>query len=121
MSRDRSDTGEYVETVSTDHVLAVFDSVDGPVVTSADVADALDCTTETARRKLKQLYQEGRVNRRKTAGRVVWWLTESEQATAEIDPDGPLFTGGAIFATDEPTDASKVDEYLYGEIENADG
>lgn len=120
MSRERSETGEYVETVSTDRVLGVFADVDGPIVTSADIADALDCSRETARRKLSVLAEQGRVARRKTAGRVVWWLTESEQATADIDPDGALFTGGT-FSTDEPTDASKVDEYLYGEIENADG
>lgn len=121
MSRERTDTGEYIETITVERVLGVFASVEGPVVTSADVATALDCSHETARRKLSALAEQGRVDQRKTAGRVVWWLTESEQATDEINPDGPLFSDGAVFSTDEPTDASKVDDYLYGEIENADG
>jgi predicted ArsR family transcriptional regulator len=121
MSRERTETGEYVETVTTDRVLGVFARVDGPALTSADVAETLDCSRETARRKLSVLAEQGRVDRRKTAGRVIWWLTESEQATPEINPDGALFTGGAVFSTDEATDASKVDDYLYGEVENVDG
>lgn len=121
MSRERTETGEYVETVTVDRVLGVFASVNGPVVTSADVADALDCSRETARRKLSVLAEQGRVDQRKTAGRVVWWLTESEQAIDEINPDGPLFTEEAVFSTDEPTDASKVDDYLYGKVKNDNG
>ena len=42
-----------------DRVLAVFDAVEGPVVTSGDVADKLDCTTEAPRRTLEQLREEG--------------------------------------------------------------
>jgi predicted nucleotidyltransferase len=76
MSRERADSGEYVERVTLDAVLSVFETVEGPVVTSADVADVLDCSRETARRKLSQLVERGRVSRRTTAGRVVWWLTD---------------------------------------------
>lgn len=80
MSRNRSDSGEFIESVTLAAVVEVFNEVEGPVVTSGDVADALGCSRETARRKLKELYEKGRVSRRKTAGRVVWWQTDSERS-----------------------------------------
>lgn len=83
MPKKRGDTGRYVETATLDAVLDVFETVRGPVVTSADVADALGCSRDTARRKLGALHEEGRVDRRETAGRVVWWLPADET------PDDP--------------------------------
>jgi predicted ArsR family transcriptional regulator len=80
MSRNRSDSGEFVESVTLAAVVEVFNEVEGPVVTSGDVADTLGCSRETARRKLTELHEKGRVSRRKTAGRVVWWRTDSERS-----------------------------------------
>jgi predicted ArsR family transcriptional regulator len=76
MGRKRSDGGEYVDSFGLGAVLDVFDRVDGPVVTSGDVADELGCSRETARRKLAELHEQGSVERRTTAGRVVWWLAD---------------------------------------------
>lgn len=73
--RERSDSGTFVETVSLEDVLGVFDAVRGPVITSSDVADQLDCTTEAARQKLRRLYDQGEVDKRKTGRVVVWWHT----------------------------------------------
>jgi predicted ArsR family transcriptional regulator len=100
MEPERSDGGEFVESVTLDAVLGVFADVEGPVVTSGDVADALGCSRETARRKLRQLHQEGRISQRKTAGRVVWWLTD--------DTGGDTFTSGR----DTITAAEAADELL---------
>lgn len=58
MDRKRADSGEFVPTVPPERVLAVFDTVEGPVITSGDVAAELDCTTEAARR---------------TADRLIYW------------------------------------------------
>jgi len=73
MTRERDDSGQYVETVSPDAVLSVFDDVDAPVVTSGDVAEALDCTTEAARQKLTQLCEEGVLGKRKAGRTLVYW------------------------------------------------
>lgn len=86
MPPERSEGGEFVESVTLDAVVGVFTDVEGPVVTSGDVADAFGCSRETARRKLKQLHREGRVGRRKTAGRVVWWLADDTD-TSPSDRD----------------------------------
>lgn len=83
MPREHGADGTYVETVPVDRVLDVFDDVDGPVILSADVADALGCTRETARRKLQALYDRGVLDRRKVSRRVIYWRPEDAARDAE--------------------------------------
>lgn len=83
MPREHGADGTYVETVPVDRVLDVFDDVDGPVILSADVADALGCTRETARRKLQALYDRGILDRRKVSRRVIYWRAEDAARDAE--------------------------------------
>ncbi len=112
MSREREETGRYTETVTLDDVLGVFETVDGPVVTSGDVADALACSRETARRKLRTLDAQGRLASRKTAGRVVWWEADDGRA-GDIAVDDPFwsFEPGA---SGESGTSERVDDVLYG-------
>ena len=84
MPRERGEHGEFVETVTLGDVLGVFDYIEGPIVTSADVADELELSRDAARRKLGQLHNRGRLRRRKTAGRVVWWIP-TEPTDAELE------------------------------------
>jgi len=115
MSRDeRGDGGRYTEAVTLEETVKVFESVKGPVVTSSDVADRLDCSRETARRKLRTLEERGRVASRKTAGRVVWWLVDDGKSVSGIDPDDPFweFEPGA---SGESTVSENVDGVLYSE------
>lgn len=115
MSKDeRGDTGQYTETVTLDDVLGVFEAVEGPVVTSGDVAGTLDCSPETARRKLRTLEEQGHVASRKTAGRVVWWLRDEQDLTRGIDSDDP-FWEFAPGKSGESDVSESVDEVLYGE------
>ena len=78
MDRERADSGEFVPTVTLERVLAVFEAVEGPVITSGDVADELDCTTEAARRTLEELHEDGRLARRRSAGRLLYWRDDDE-------------------------------------------
>jgi ribosomal protein S25 len=71
--RERSDAGTFVETVTPAAIRGVFEDVRGPVITSSDVAEQLDCTTEAARQKLAMLHDQGVVAKRKTGRTVVWW------------------------------------------------
>lgn len=114
MSREREDSGRYAETVTPEDVLGVFGRVEGPVVTSGDVADALDCSRETARRKLQRLEARGRIASRKTAGRVVWWIVAGSEPPRDVDPDDPFweFDPGSSGESDV---SERVDEVLYGE------
>lgn len=76
MVRERDESGKYVETVGPDDVLELFDHVRGPVITSSDVAEALDCTTEAARQELQRLVENGKLDRRKTGRTVVYWRSD---------------------------------------------
>jgi len=76
-------TGMYAEKAPLNAVLDVFGRVRGPVITTSDVAEHFDCTTETARRKLKALHEQGNVDKRTTGRTTVWWHTGNEQ----IGPD----------------------------------
>jgi predicted ArsR family transcriptional regulator len=78
MVRERNDSGRYVETVGQDDILMTFDAVNGPVITSTDVADHLDCTTEAARQKLKRLVEDGALARRRTGRTFVYWRVDRE-------------------------------------------
>jgi len=87
MARERDDTGQYVETVGLEDVFDVFDNVRGPVVTSSDVADALDCTTEAARQKLTRLYDRGMVDKRKSGRTTIYWRTDDSREVPTSSPD----------------------------------
>lgn len=96
MPRERGDDGQYRTTVGGDDVLSVFDAVAGPVVTSADVADELNVTRETARRKLNPLVDDGPLEKRKTAGRVVYWrVDDPEPAPRSRAPAGEATPSGS--------------------------
>lgn len=73
MPREHGEGGEFVETVALGEVLETFEHVHGPVILSVDVADRLECSRETARRKLEKLCDQGDIERRKVAGRVIYW------------------------------------------------
>lgn len=115
-NRDREE-GRFTENVSLEDVLGVFEQVRGPVVTSGDVADYLDCSRETARRKLRKLEDGNRVASRKTAGRVVWWLTDTEEAVDEINPDDPFWNTDP-HAGDDTVSEDDLDDILYGKAES---
>jgi len=114
MSNDeRDEAGQYAETVTLEDVLGVFGAVQGPVVTSGDVAEALGCARETARRKLRALEAQGRVDSRKTAGRVVWWAGDEHEPPEGVDPDDPFWEVEPA-SSGESDLSERVDEVLYG-------
>jgi predicted ArsR family transcriptional regulator len=73
--REMNQEGRYKQKMTADEVYDVFDTVRGPVITAGDVADAFDTSTETARRRLRELYNDDRVEQRETRKRVLWWRT----------------------------------------------
>lgn len=86
--RERSATGEYVETVTHRRVLEAVAAHPDPVVSAREVGGRLDCSTDAARKKLAQLHERGVVDRKKVGGRaVVWWLTEEDAIDQTDQPD----------------------------------
>lgn len=78
--RKRNASGRYETKATPDDVLDVFDIVDGPVVTSSDVADALDVSGETARQRLADLEADGALGSRKTGRTRVYWIAGDGRA-----------------------------------------
>ncbi len=91
--RERDADGQFTTELSPDAVLDVFDHVRGPVITSTDVAEELDCSAEAARQKLGTLYDRGDVDRRKTGRTRVWWRSPRTGADVSSSGDGSASAG----------------------------
>ncbi|MDZ7849502.1 MAG: hypothetical protein U5K70_01360 [Halodesulfurarchaeum sp.] len=77
-SRRRNERGQYVERMSEEEIFDLLDRVPGPVIATTDVAAHFDSTTEGARRKLNDLCDADRLDRRKVGGTRVYWRTDAE-------------------------------------------
>lgn len=92
--------------VTPEEVLGVFDSVEGPTITTSDVVDALECSREVARNRLNELVERGLVARRKSGRVVLWWRVEADQET-----ENPYLRGfGALADTDLPEEMKQERE-----------
>jgi DNA-binding IclR family transcriptional regulator len=97
-ARERDNEGRYLADVTPEDVLGVFDSVEGPTITTSDIVDVLDCSREVARNRLNELVERGLVARRKSGRVVLWWRIESDEET-----ENPYLQGfGALADTDLP-------------------
>lgn len=76
--RERNEAGRYVESVTPETVLRLFDEVEGPALTSGDVRERYDVTSETAKRKLQTLEERGLVGSRTASGRTIYWRIKDE-------------------------------------------
>jgi len=114
MSRERTDSGQYAETVTIDRVRRGFEAVDGPAITTADIASELSVTAEAARRKLNELHGRGMLGKRKTAGRNLYWLQAAGEVT-DVTPDDTIW-GTDPIAGHETVSEADIDDVLYGEI-----
>jgi hypothetical protein len=113
MSHHRDESGQFTEQVSLAEVLGVFESVAGPVVTSGDVAAVTGCSRDSARRKLNQLHDQGRVRRRKASGRVIYWQ-QTDSDPNPVDPDDPIFVDCPSVSSGRDALSTQVDDLLYG-------
>jgi hypothetical protein len=84
--------GEATRAITRDDVVEALDGRDrdeNPVVTASQLAefDEIGTSHVTARRRLEELQEDGRVNVAKVAGTRVWWL---EDELVVRDEDGDL-------------------------------
>jgi len=105
MPCEQGESEEFVETLAPEDVLDVFDAVNEPVVLSADVADHFGVTRETARRKLKQLSDQGVLDRRKVSRRVIYWRADGDG----FDGDGLQGDASTTLADDTAGHAGESD------------
>lgn len=70
---ERNERGQIIESVTPDDVLELFEEIEGPVLSSGDVAEHFDVTTETARAKLNALAERRDVDHRRVGRTKVYW------------------------------------------------
>lgn len=67
-------SGPFEEVHSDDEILAFVEEQE--VVTTKEVAEEFEYHIQTARRRLKSLNQEERLNQKDVGKRFVWWLPQ---------------------------------------------
>jgi len=72
--RKRDEGGKYVEQVTLDAVLAVFENADLPVLTASEVADKLGCSRPAAYNKLETLVEQGDLHKKKVGARAAVYI-----------------------------------------------
>lgn len=72
MSEDEQ-SGPFEERVSDEEILTFIEKEE--VVTTKEVADEFEYHLQTARRRLKQLHQDGEIKQKDVGKRFVWWIT----------------------------------------------
>lgn len=73
--RDRNDSGRYVETYPDADFLRAIVDMDG-LPGTGEIATAVECSHDLARRRLRALEDEGLVQSETVGNAVVWSLTE---------------------------------------------
>jgi response regulator of citrate/malate metabolism len=74
MDRERDEGGQYVEQVTLDSVLRVFQGAEIPVLTANEVADELGCSRPAAYQKLEQLVDKDDLIKKKVGARAVVYI-----------------------------------------------
>jgi len=68
--------------VTDRELLEAFEEIDGPFVTAGELSDQLPISRTAINNRLKQLWEEDKVLRKKpTATMIGWWLPESQDCS----------------------------------------
>lgn len=63
--------------ITVDDVLAAFGEVNAPVATGAELATRLNTSRQTVLRRLNELHENERVERKEVGARaIVWWPSD---------------------------------------------
>jgi len=113
MEPDRDEGGKFAPRVTDSDVLRALRAQSDPVATAGELADVLAVSSETVRRHLTELHDDGRVGRKEVGARaVVWWPVDDRREDGDSERDDPLF-GMPTFSGAGPADVSaNVDEHL---------
>lgn len=87
MVRGGSDGGTFRQRVTDSDVLEALRDHPDPVTTTSELAEALGVSSETVRRHLSELHEQGLVERKTVGARaVVWWALDVDDSTAPAAP-----------------------------------
>lgn len=87
MVREGSDGGTFRQRVTDSDVLEALREQPDPVATTGELAEVLGVSSETVRRHLTELHEQGLVDRKTVGARaVVWWVLDVDDSTAPAAP-----------------------------------
>lgn len=101
-NRDES-SGRYIESINSSDVLALFNEIDGPAMTTSDVKTAFDVSGETARNKFDELYINANVAKRQSGRTHLYWRInqwdepDESEAVARLTNEDTLHLDGPDF------------------------
>lgn len=73
---DRDDSGRFTESVTEQDILKVFDRIEAPFLTAAELAEQLGVSRQAANYRLKKMRDSGLVDSKKAGARSVGWWAE---------------------------------------------
>ena len=77
--RVQSDEGQFAEQTSDEDILRVIRESEFPAVTARWMADTVEMERRPVHQRLKELDEQGELERGKLSPRVViWWIPEEE-------------------------------------------
>lgn len=74
MERERDESGQYVEQVTPEDILSVFETAEVPVLTANEVAEKLGCSRPAAYNKLETLVEQEDLRKKKVGARAVVYI-----------------------------------------------
>lgn len=95
---EREHPSRFDEQFPHDDILRAVEQAPWPVALASDVAEEVGCTKQTARKKLNELYADGRVEKRDAVTVTLWWVPDDDDDT-ELATDG-----GTILAVEGDPD-----------------
>lgn len=87
MDPNRGSGGVPGQRVTDSDVLEALREQPDPVATAGELAGPLNVSSETVRRHLSELHDQGLVDRKTVGARaVVWWAVDTDDSTAPAAP-----------------------------------
>jgi len=74
VSRERDESGQYVEEVTPEQIVELFAHAEVPVLTASEVAEEVDCSRSAAYNKLEMLVEDGRLRKKTVGARAVVYI-----------------------------------------------
>lgn len=107
-----SDSGGRPQSVSDEEIVRYFRESDEVVLTTSEVADAVDVSRRTALRRLSRLVEAETLGRKDVGDRsAVWWLPENRAEVNAGPADGPFVTA-ETFSSGQSDVSESVGEKL---------
>jgi DNA-binding MarR family transcriptional regulator len=105
-NRHRDEGGRFVEELSEQGILKLFDRADAPFLTAPEIAEEFDVTRQAVTYRLKRMKEKRLVDRKKSGANAVGWWAKvaprlSEESIARVERSREEIERGEAVALDD--------------------